>query len=127
MNYISPRTRELIEILDKALNRLNLKTHSSSKLRKSVPQKKELEDFLGKAWDLYTKNIKEGLEKEILLKKYTAPTILPTPLLSTGSTREKHGRSRELSDLTTDDENDHQSSKTGDENHTKENLKKSVS
>jgi len=124
MNYISPRTRELIEILDKALNRLNLKTHSSSKLRKSVPKKEELEDFLGKAWDLYTKNIKEGLEKEILLKKYTAPTKLSTPLLSTDCTREKHGRSRELSDLTTDDENDHQSSKTGDGNQAKENLKK---
>ena len=120
MNYISPRTRELIEILDKALNRLHLKTHSSSKLRKSVPQKEELEDFLGKAWDLYTKNIKEGLEKEILLKKYTVPTKLSTSILNT----EKLGRSRELSNLITDDENDHQSPETGDENHTKENLKK---
>ena len=97
MNYISPRTRELIEILDKALLRLSLKPHcnSSSKLRESVPKKEELEHFLGKAWDLYTKNIKEGLEKEILLKKYTVPTKLSTSILNT----EKLGRSRELSDL----------------------------
>ena len=88
MNYISPRTWELIEILDKALLRLNLKTHSSSKLRKSVAEKEELEDFIGKAWDLYSKNIMEGLEKEILLTKYTAPTKLSTPKLNTGSIRE---------------------------------------
>ena len=127
MNYISPRTKELIEILDKALLRLNLKTHSSSKLRKSVPRKDELEHFLEKAWDLYTNNIKEGLEKEILLKKYTVPTKHQETILNTGNTRDNVDRPRELSDPTTDDENVHQSSETEIQNHPKEDLKTKAS
>ena len=110
MNYISPRTWELIEILDKALLRLNLKTHSSSKLRKSVAEKEELEDFIGKAWDLFRKNVK-GRSRE----RNSSDKIHSSYKTFHAKTQHRlykrnHGRSGELSDLTTDDENDHQSS-----------------
>ena len=92
MEYVSPRTRQLIHTLDFARHSFGLSINSSSKLGKAVLDKEELEKFLKNAWELYTNAIKEGLENNHLVIQHTNSSKNNVIIINTGSIVEKFGR-----------------------------------